>query len=207
MSQVEERPGPRAIGATEGVGPMLERDYWAEVAGAGLNPESIGESLRARFVEFAPPETARFERIADPGRPLEVGDELDIRIALQGHCRVRVVHHDARSLTLRTLEGHPEAGKITFGADCDDRGRVVFRILSRTRASGWLSYLGYVVLGKQMQSRCWIRFIDRLARECGGQVRGRIYVRTRRVEASPADRLGHDEPTFRCEGRTREEGA
>jgi hypothetical protein len=200
MSQIQDEPAASVTHATQGVGPLLERDYWATIAGTDLTPESIGEALRARFADFGPAETADFRRVGDADGPLEVGDELDIKIALRGHCRVRVVHHDARSLTLRTLEGHPEAGRITFGADCDDQGRLVFRILSRTRAGDWFSYLGYVVIGKQMQSRCWIRFIDRLANECGGRVDGRIYVRTRNVEEQPADGPGRDEPTYRCDG-------
>ncbi len=198
MGQATEEKAAEVVDATQGVGPLLERDYSGVITGSECTPEQIGAMLCEHFEAFAPAETAVFERGSGGDGKLQIGDELDIRIALQGGCRVRVVHQDERSLTLRTLEGHPEAGRITFGADCDDAGRLTFRIRSRTRASGYLSYLGYLVLGKQMQSRCWIRFIDRMAARCGGEIEGSIRVRTRKVEEEESDRKGHDEPTFRC---------
>jgi len=191
------------ICAVHGCGPLLERDYCAAIEGANCTPEQVGTMLRNRFAEFAPPETAVFRRDGGEGggakAPLDVGDELEIRIALLGHCRVRIVHADARSLTMRTLKGHPEAGRITFGAGRDAEGRLTFRILSRTRASGLTNYLGFLIMGKQLQARCWIRFIDRVAEACGGRIVGRIRVRTHRTDEDPADRGERDTPTFACE--------
>jgi len=206
VDQETKSEAQAVVCAAAGAGPLLERDYSAAIEGASCTPEQIGAMLRERFEEFAPSETAVFRREGDPKAPLGVGDEMEIRIALRGRCKVRVVHVDARSLTLRTLKGHPEAGRITFGAGRDPEGRPTFRILSRTRASGLLNYLGYLFLGKQLQSRCWIRFIDRVALACGGKVAGRIRVRTRKVVDEAADRAesegepGHDTPTFVCGG-------
>jgi len=184
--------------ASEGSGPLLERDYSAVIEKSRFTPEQVGALLREKFEAFAPPETASFQKAGGQRAPLAVGDALEIRIALMGKCEVRVVHTDDRSLTLRTVKGHPEAGRITFGADSDDGGRLLFHILSRTRASGLVNYLGFLVVGKQMQSRCWIRFIDRLAGECGGRIAGRIRVRTLKVDEGLEDRPGHDGPTFSC---------
>lgn len=197
--------GLEAVPAAAGAGPLLERDYSAAIVGTRFSPEQMGALIREHFVEFAPPETASFRCEGDEKRPLEVGDEMNIRITLRGHCKVRVVHHDTRSMTLCTLEGHPEAGRISFGACRDADGRLMFRILSRTRASGMLNYLGYLFIGKQMQSRCWIRFIDRVASKCGGRVDGRIRVRTRKVAEEPGDRDECDTPTFSC-GKESEAG-
>jgi hypothetical protein len=201
MSDVQSRPETAEIvWAPEGTGPLLERDYSASIEGTTSTPEQVGAMLRDRFESFAPPETALFRRTGAEGDPLELGDELEIRIALLGQCRVRVVHLDGRSLTLRTLQGHPEAGRITFGADRDERGRLRFRILSRTRASGRLNYVGYLLMGKQLQARCWIRFIGRVAEACGGRIAGRIRVRTRKVDEEPGDRDELEAPTFSCGG-------
>jgi hypothetical protein len=191
----------KIVYASEGTGPLLERDYSAVIEGSGCTPEALATAVRERFVRYAPSETACFRRADDEPGPLEVGDELRIRIALLGDCRVRVVHVDSRSVTLRTLKGHPEAGRITFGASRDEKGRPVFRILSRTRAGGFTSYLGYLLLGKQMQARCWIKFIDRVVADCGGRIAGgRIVVRTRKLaEDDAGDRFGGcDSPTFAC---------
>jgi len=185
--------------AASGYGPLLQRDYRAILAGASRSPEEVAGLVRARFPEFAPPQTAVFRVDKDSGAPLEVGDELDIRLALLGRCRVRVIHLDRYSLTLATLPGHPEAGRITFGAGRDDRGRITFRICSRTRASAWWKYAGFLLMGKQMQAKTWVRFIGRLAEACGGDVQDAVYVSTERIEETPADCGGRDEPTFICE--------
>jgi hypothetical protein len=182
--------------AVDGYGPLFERDYSATIEGAGCTPEQVGAMIRERFEEFAPPETAVFRRDGDKAGPLRPGDELEIGIALRGRCKVRIILADARGLTLRTLVGHPEAGRISFGAGRDPQGRLTFRILSRTRASGPLNFLGFWILGKQLQSRCWIRFIDRVAEACGGRIDGRIRVRTRKVAEDAADRGERDTPTF-----------
>jgi hypothetical protein len=199
MNATKSPPEELAIlDASEGVGPLLRREYSAVVGGAPCGPEAIGTLLRERFEDFAPPETAIFDRTAEAKDRLAIGDEMEIRIALLGRCRVRVVHHSDCTLTLRTLAGHPEAGRITFGADRDPQGRLRLRIVSRTRASRVLNYLGYLVMGKQLQARCWIRFLERLAEATGGQIADRIHVRTHRVEEEPGDRKGTDAPTFEC---------
>jgi hypothetical protein len=190
----------QVVYANEGTGPLLERDYTAVVEGTGVTPEALVKAVRERFERFAPTETACFRRSDREPGPLDVGDEMDIKIALLGDCRVRVVHVDEHGVTLRTLKGHPEAGRITFAGFRDEKGRPVFRIRSRTRASGVTSYLGYMLLGKQMQSRCWIRFIDRVVADSGGRIAGgRIQVRTRKVGEEAADCRGAcDAPTFAC---------
>lgn len=188
------------LAATGGVGPLLERDYSAILEGASCSPEDVGEKLRTRFERYAPAETAVFSRGGGKAGPLEVGDELAIRIALLGRCGVRVVHAGPCTLTFRTLEGHPEAGRITFGAESQPGGRIALHIRSRTRASGVVSYAGYLLMGKQMQSRCWIRFLDRLAADCGGRIVEKIRVRTRKVDEELGDGPDSDEPVFTCAG-------
>lgn len=190
----------KVVYAPEGTGPLLERSYSAVIEGASCTPEQVAEMIRARFADFAPAETALFARCEGTTGPLDVGDELEIRLALLGKCKVRVVHVDAQSMTMRTLEGHPEAGRITFGAWRDDGGRLHFQIGSRTRAAGLVHYLGYKLLGKQMQSRCWIKFVNRVAEECGGRIVDAIRVRTHQITEEPADRGEAETPTFRCDG-------
>jgi hypothetical protein len=184
--------------ASDGRGPLLRRHYWGLIGESDASPEDVARLVREQFPRFAPPETAVFRREdgAD-GRPLELGDELNIQIALVGKCRVRVAHVDARSLTLRTLKGHPEAGRITFGADRDEQGVVRFRILSRTRASSWVNYAGFLMLGKQMQSKTWIRFVDEVAKAVGGSVIQAVRVEGPDTIAADASDAGPpDRPTF-----------
>jgi hypothetical protein len=184
--------------ATEGSGPLLQRDYWGVIEGASCGPEGLARIVRATFERHAPPETALFHRAEGSEGPLCAGEELRVHITLLGPCRVRVVDHTPRSVTLRTLKGHPEAGRITFGSYRDEGGRLVFRIRSRTRAASRLKYAGFWLMGKQLQARCWISFIDSVARQCGGKIAGRIHVRTNPVEPQPGDGPGDDSPTFAC---------
>jgi len=187
------------IHAATGTGPLLQRDYVAALSGGPCSPEDLARLLRERFVEFGPRETAAFERKGGEG-PLKVGDEMDIKIGGVMPCRVRVVQVDDLCLTLRTLCGHPEAGRISFKAGRDEQGRVTFHIRSRARSGGLLHFLGFLVLGRTMQARCWIRFIGRLADACGGRLDGPVRVRTSRVPAGPDDGEGPDRSTFDCGG-------
>jgi len=181
--------------ASDGAGPLVQRDYWAIIEGSDWTPERIIEKVRAEFPSFSPSELADFS-CAHLSAPLSLGDEMEINIKMSGLCHVRVVHHDERSFTLRTLDGHPEAGRITFGASHDKAGRLVFHIRSRARASSSLNYLGYELLGKGMQARVWITFIQRVAEACGGRVEGKVQTHNQEVDATLADQGGIDTPTF-----------
>jgi hypothetical protein len=174
--------------ASQGYGPLLERSYVAVIEGAKLTPESILDRVRSEFVCFAPAETARFCcRSRGEGQALQIGDVLEIELALVGNCAVKVVHVDDLRLTMRTLAGHPEAGLISFSAGRDEQERPTFEIRSRTRANGLLNFAGFLIVGKQMQARCWINFIGNLVESLGGQIIGAVKVRTRVVREQPSD--------------------
>ena len=120
----------------------------------------------ARFAEFVPAELAAFRRLAGEG-PLTVGDVLDVHIRAAGTYRVRVTHRDENSFTLTTLPGHPEAGRITFGAYPNERGDVIFHIRSRARSGSVGHYLGFVAMGEAMQTETWAEFVNRVALTVG----------------------------------------
>src|SRR5687768_17529898 len=99
------------------MGPLLQRDYWAVIDNCAYRPSEVIAKVASNFPEFPPEDVVVFEReSADAPRQLAVGDELGIQIRLAGPARVRVVHTCLCSITLATLKGHPEAGRITFGA-------------------------------------------------------------------------------------------
>src|SRR5690606_14535533 len=139
--------------ARRGYGPLLQRDYWAVIADAQLTPREIIELLASRFESFAPTEVAAFTRETTALVPLELGDELRVHIALTGTFRVRLVHPTPPSLTIATLPGHPEAGRITFGSYRNRAGQVVFHIRSRARSRSRLLYAGFLTAGDAMQTR------------------------------------------------------
>jgi hypothetical protein len=181
-----------------GYGPLLERDHWAVIDAAAPGPAELIDTLVERFAELAPPDLVRF-RSRGAG-PLAVGDELAVRITGTGEFGVRVVHRDSQSFTLATLAGHPEAGRITFGAYHNTRGGLVFHIRSRARVSSRLRFLGFLLAGDPMQTNTWTDFVNRVAGTFGRGVLGRVHAEKREVEAEPGDESA-DRPTFIARGR------
>jgi hypothetical protein len=184
--------------ATGGAGPLLQRDYWAVVARCRVAPSALLQLVADRFESFSPPELAAFER---PGEDchLELGDELTVRIAGAGLARVRVVHRDAQSITLATLAGHPEAGRITFGAYRNRRGDVMFHIRSRARSGSLLHRAGFVGIGEAMQTNTWTDFVNRVAAVAGDGVVGAVHAETCACEDEPED-VARSAPTFLARG-------
>ena len=68
---------------SQGRGPLLERDYWAVVAGVE-GPEAVAEAVRRHFEEFPPPSLVQFRRSGSEGSggPLSPGDELEVQGAV-----------------------------------------------------------------------------------------------------------------------------
>lgn len=184
--------------ASDGAGPLLQRDYWAVLRGCALSAPELATLVRERFLEFPPEELVVFRRTDGHEGPLEVGDALEVDISMAGTTAVRVVHTDANSLTLATVKGHPEAGRITFGAYPNDAGELVFHIRSRARSSSLAHLAGFLAAGEAMQTNTWTDFIDRLAHRAGEGIRGAIHAETEEVRDEESDEEG---PTFIARGR------
>src|SRR5690606_27087179 len=132
--------------------------------------------------------------------PLDVGDELEVHIRMTGTFRVRVVHRDRNSFTLATLIGHPEAGRITFGAYRNDVGDVIFHIRSRARSGSRRFYAGFRAMGEAMQTETWAEFVNRVALTVGSGILAYVHAERRRL---PPDAEGPDaarSPTFIARG-------
>lgn len=185
--------------AAGGYGPLLQRDYWALIAGCKLSPPALMQTIAARFCELPPDDLVRFSRTGECGE-LALGEAIDVRIRLAGVFRVRVVHRDAQSLTLATLAGHPEAGRITFGAYRNPVGRVVFHIRSRARSSTEARYLGFMTAGEPMQTSTWTDFVAAVAFTFGDGVDGAVHVETRAIDDEDDAPAVLCSPTFIARG-------
>jgi hypothetical protein len=187
--------------ARDGVGPLLQRDYWAVIARCRARPSQIADDVGRRFIEYPPPDLVTFSRPAGAaGTPLALGDELEVAIRGAGRCRVRVVSRDRQTLTLATLAGHPEAGRITFGAYRNHEGAVVFHIRSRARSASGIKYLGFLTAGEPMQTNTWTDFVQAVARSFGDGVQGYVHAETRPIEEEEGDLARLCGPTYRAEG-------
>jgi Domain of unknown function (DUF1990) len=187
--------------ASRGVGPLLQRDYWAVIEHCRLKPSEVMERVARHFPRFAPEELAAFRREGGREGPLEVGEELRVRIRMAGTFGVRVLHRDANSLTLGTLEGHPEAGRITFGAYRNERGDVLFHIRSLARSGSQGHYMGFLTAGEAMQTNTWTDFINNVACTMGEGVVGFIHAETvRHKDWHDEDDVEQCAPTFIARG-------
>lgn len=186
----------------DGAGPLLQRDYWAVIKNSQRSPSELIEWVARRFPDFAPKELCVFERPGAPGalEPLALGEEVTVKIQGAGTFAVRVIHKDAQSFTLATLPGHPEAGRITFGAYRNAQGDVIFHIRSRARSGSTLHYVGFVAGGEAMQTNTWTEFVLRAALSAGEGVVGAIHADTQELEEAPEDDDPEHGPTFVARG-------
>lgn len=185
----------KLIPATKGSGPLLQRDYWAVFDDCPLSPTEVISFVREHFCELPPASLVEF--VAPSG--LCLGNELDILIKPGQHCAVRLIHENAQSMTLGTLAGHPEAGRITFGAYRNPAGDVIFHIRSRARSSDSLKRVGFLALGEAMQTNTWADFIRNTAAAVGSPL-GAIHADTTTVDEVPEDDEPLESPTFLAVG-------
>ncbi|HWV39848.1 MAG TPA: hypothetical protein VN033_15365 [Vulgatibacter sp.] len=189
----------RLLLAEAGFGPLIQRDYWGVVRNARASPRTVMANVRRHFPAFSPAELAGFERLGGEGEPLAVGDELLVRIHMAGGFRVRVIHADPQSLTLSTEEGHPEAGRITFGCYRNERGDLVFHIRSRARSSTGRYRTGFLAAGEVLQTSTWTDFVNRVAVAFGDGIVGFIHAETTPCADEP-EHVARSEPTFAAVG-------
>ena len=181
--------------ASHGKGPLWQRDYWSVIKNCRISPQEIIEFVREQFEHLSPKELVQFACDFEGKRPLDVGDTLKVKIRMSPECAVRVVNVCNASITLATLKGHPEAGKITFGAYRNDRNDVIFHIRSRARSGSRLDLAGFLTAGDPMQTNTWSDFIDRLAHSVGDGVIGEIVADKREVQDEEQDADLHA-PTY-----------
>jgi hypothetical protein len=183
----------------EGAGKLLQLDYWAIIGDCSVGPKDVARLVRERFWEFPPSELVQFRRVDGTANPLQVGDEMEVDIRMAGTFGVRILHADDNSITIGTIKGHPEAGRITFGAYRNARGDVIFHIRSMARSGSRMTLLGFKALGEAMQTNTWADFIKKLANVAGKGVLGEIRANT--AECDDAE-LGDDNvsPTFIAQG-------
>ena len=182
--------------ATRGAGPLLQRDYWAVLDACTLSPSELMAHVKAHFCELPPPALVEFSA----GEGLGMDARLEIRIRPAQDCCVRVIHDDAQSLTLGTLAGHPEAGRITFGAYRNPAGAVIFHIRSRARSSSTSRLIGFFAIGEAMQTNTWTDFINNTAASAGARVSHVIHAETTQVDDLPEDDAPLNAPTFLAVG-------
>ena len=182
--------------ASTGSGPLLERRYFIDVARAHRSPAQLMAEVKADLPRFSPEALADFKK-KDGDDDLKVGDEFSITILGPWNGCVRVTEVSATSFEFITLEGHPEAGRIRFGAHYRDEMPDVlrFEIRSSARSRDGLVAFAYDTIGggKLLQEATWTEFCRRVAAASGGQAQGAVVVETfRHDEAGQVQHTRHE---------------
>jgi hypothetical protein len=171
--------------ASAGCGAAFHRLYRVRVEQPLLDAHELITIILNDPNVACPLEIARFER-QDASRPIEVGDEMRVRLPGAWNGPVRATDVTDRSFRLATLRGHMEAGEIEFRAH-DDDSKLAFEIESWARSSDPVFDFLYDRLGiaRELQTDMWAFFLERVAQISGGSAANGIEVLTRRCDDHP----------------------
>ncbi len=175
--------------AASGTGALVHRQYEITLELQQLLPADLLRLMQRHITELSPSALANFEKSTGTEAIFRVGDEYDITMLGPWNGRVRVAELTPYSFTLVTLDGHPEAGHITFSsrhADALD-GSVTVMIESWARARDAVVHAAYSTLGigKQVQAEVWITFLQRLGALAGATETPQVRITTEEIPATP----------------------
>jgi uncharacterized protein DUF1990 len=185
--QSQRAEGPDSLQrSSAGRGAVFHRRYRVRITRPLLDARELMSIILNDPNVACPLEIARFERTADGGGPIELGEEMRVRMPGPWNGPVRVVAVDDRSFRLATLRGHMEAGEIEFRAR-DEGDELTFEIESWARSSDRVFDLLYDRLGvaRQLQLDMWAFFLERVAQVSGGAAVHGIEVHTQRCDDHP----------------------
>lgn len=182
-----------------GAGEIFHRRYEVVLTASTISSRDVMQLMQRHLAELAPSMLARFEKMSGADGPLRVGDEYDITMLGPWNGVVRVCDSSAESFTLVTLDGHPEAGHITFSvaAHGSDQSAVCVRIESWARARDSVVAVAYGTLGigKQVQTEVWVTFLQRLGAMAGMREKPEVQITTEQLPLAAADDV-EAQPTY-----------
>jgi NADH dehydrogenase len=171
----------------EGVGSLVRRRYWAEIAGSRLDADALWARFLDGFQEIAPEGTV--EVGAEPGTPtrIEEGATLTLGLPMRGHVQVRVAEVAGRSATFVTVSGHPLAGTVRF--DLEPRGAMLrFQVTTYDRPSNVVDYLAIQTVGRALKHSTWRTVVERMVEESGGEAPDGVQQESTTLDDEAADR-------------------
>jgi hypothetical protein len=171
----------------DGHGVLFHRRYRLEIDKPRLRHKALMNRVKADIGAFSPRLLADFRKTKGHKRSMRVGDEYHISILGPWNGSVRVAEVTPTSFTFVTLEGHPEAGQITFAVMpvATRPGAIAFEINSWARSRDMVVSFGYkdVGIGKELQKGAWTTFCQRVAEVSGGTAVGEVEVTTEEIDA------------------------
>jgi hypothetical protein len=170
-----------------GYGAAFHRRYSIRIARPILDARELMSIVLNDPNVACPLEIARFERETPGAGPIQVGDELRVRLPGAWNGPVRATDVSDVTFRLATLRGHMEAGEIEFRAHDADDGMLVFEIESWARSGDPVFDFVYDRLGiaRELQLDMWAFFLERVAQISGGSAENGIEVYTGRCVDHP----------------------
>lgn len=150
----------------EGVGALVRKHFWADIANSRLGPEDLFAHFVSHFAECTP---WHVDVGAEPGTPRipVLGTVLTLALPLRGNVQIRIVELDERRMTVCTVSGHPLAGAVRFLAE--QRGAFVrFEVQVFDRAANVVDWLVMNPIGGRLQNATWRETVERVVQESGG---------------------------------------
>lgn len=177
----------------DGVGKLFHCRYSVTIDRPRIKSTALLEQIKLRFPDFCPKLMANFTKTCGSAHTMRVGDEYSIGILGPWDGQVRVTEVTKNSFTFVTLEGHPEAGQITFAVVPHPTrpDAIRFEINSWARSRDMLVNLSYdqIKIGKEVQKNVWVTFCDHVVATSGGNRVGEVDVvreeRTQEGEVIP----------------------
>ena len=151
----------------EGVGALVRKRFWADIAGGRAGPEDLFAHFVSHFAECTP---WHVDVGAEPGTPRvpELGTVLTLALPLRGNVQIRIVELEERRMTVCTMSGHPLAGAVRFLAE--KRGaQVRFEVQVYDRAANVVDWLVMNPIGARLQNATWRETVNRVVEESGGE--------------------------------------
>lgn len=164
--------GRKVQGPLQGFGQLWHKTYKARLAGIGASPSpsDVARVFREHLSDLWPEEN----RLHLPPPGVAPGAVGTIHLRMPGGVPlttgVRVLHAGDDSFTLVTLEGHLQAGWITFGA-YEEGGCTVAQVQSVGRTGDPLYELGFRLFGHAEQQHFWGKTLEALGSRLGVAVR------------------------------------
>ena len=197
-------PPPRSAGgdaqhAETGTGALYHRRYTILLTGTGLTAGAALRLIHRHMTELVPSPLAHFEKSAGTDGLLRVGDEYEITMLGPWNGKVRVTESALEHFTLVTLDGHPEAGHITFRVVADENASDTLHveIESWARARDAVVHAAYATLGigKQIQTEVWITFLQRLGTLAGMSTTPEVQITTDKLPSDTLEAASRTDPS------------
>lgn len=174
-----------------GTGDVFHRKYEIMLTDIASSSRDVMRLMQRNVAELAPSMLAHFEKTSGTSGLICVGDEFDITMLGPWNGMVRVSESSPDAFTLVTLDGHPEAGHITFSVAAHERDARALHVRieswARARDSIVAAAYGAIGIGKQVQTEVWITFLQRLATLAGMHGTPEVVITTETLPVSAFD--------------------